>query len=114
MHPILFKIGPIPIYSFGLMMGLGFLAGSYLLTNELRRKGLDPNMGSNITLLSLVFGIVGSKSLYLFENWGDFIREPMSAFSPGGLTWYGGLLLATLTIFFYTRKKKVPFLKICD
>lgn len=114
MHPILFKIGPVPVYSFGLMMGLGFLAASYLLTNDLRRKGLDPNLGSTVTLLALVSGIAGSKLLYLIENGEDFLRDPMSAFSPGGLTWYGGLILATFVIFLYTRKKNLPFSKICD
>ena len=89
MYPVLFKIGPISVYSFGLMMGAGFLVASYVLTKELRRKGIDPNHGSTITLLSLVFGIAGSKLLFLIENWNEFIQQPMNAFSPGGLTWYG-------------------------
>jgi phosphatidylglycerol:prolipoprotein diacylglycerol transferase len=96
------------------MMGLGFLTASYILTKELRRKELDPNLGNSITLLALIFGIVGSKVLFLFENWSDFSRDPSIAFSPGGLTWYGGLILATAVIFYYTRKKGLPFLKICD
>jgi phosphatidylglycerol:prolipoprotein diacylglycerol transferase len=114
MYPVLFKIGPFSIYSFGLMMGLGFLTASYLLTKELRRKGLDSNLGNTITLLALILGIVGSKMLFLAENWGEFVREPMNAFSPGGLTWYGGLILATAVIYFYTRKKNLPFWKISD
>jgi len=113
-YPVLFKIGPISIYSFGLMMGLGFLTASYILTKELRRKEMDPNLGNTITLLALIFGIVGSKVLFLLENWSDFSRDPSIAFSPGGLTWYGGLILATVVIFYYTRKRGLPFLKICD
>jgi phosphatidylglycerol---prolipoprotein diacylglyceryl transferase len=114
MYPVLFKIGPFSIYSFGLMMGLGFLTASYILTKELRRKELDANLGNTITLLALIFGIAGSKLLFLAENWEEFVREPMNAFSPGGLTWYGGLILATAVIYFYTRRKDLPFLKICD
>lgn len=114
MHPVLFNIGPISIYSFGLMMGLGFLAASYILTKELQRKGLDPSLGSTITLVALIFGIAGSKLLFLIETWDEFIQHPMNAFSPGGLTWYGGLVLATAAVFYYTRKKKLAFWKICD
>ena len=115
MCPRLFQISPFTIYSFGLMLGLGFIVASYLLTRELKRKQIDPNMGSTITLLAVVFGIAGSKLLYLIESWNDFIQDPIGmAFSPGGLTWYGGFLLATFAIWMYVRRKKIPFLKICD
>jgi phosphatidylglycerol:prolipoprotein diacylglycerol transferase len=114
MYPRLFQFGPFTVYSYGLMLGLGFIVASIVLTKELRRKHLDPNLGSTITLLAVIFGVSGSKILYLLENWGDFIRTPMMAFSPGGLTWYGGFFLATAAIMIYARKKKIPFLKICD
>ena len=44
MIPVLFKIGPFPIYSFGLMLGIGFLLGSYILELEKKRKNLDPEI----------------------------------------------------------------------
>ena len=59
MIPILFELGPIKIYSYGLMLGIGFLLGSYILSLELKRKKLDPNMASTITILAVVFGISG-------------------------------------------------------
>jgi phosphatidylglycerol:prolipoprotein diacylglycerol transferase len=115
MYPDLFSIGPFTIHSFGLMLGIGFIIASFVLTKELRRKGLDPNMGSTITLFAVIFGVIGSKMLFLIESWNDFIRAPISmTFSPGGLTWYGGFLLATFAIMLYVRTKKIPFLKICD
>ena len=115
MHPRLFTIGPFTVYSYGLMLAIGFIVASLLLTKELRRKGMDPNLGSTVTLLAVVFGIAGSKLLYLLENWEYFVRTPFEmAFSPGGLTWYGGFVLATLAIMIYAREKKVSFLKICD
>ena len=115
MYPDLFSIGPFTIHSFGLMMGIGFIIASFVLTKELRRKNLDPNMGSTITLIAVIFGVVGSKMLFLIESWNDFIHAPISmTFSPGGLTWYGGFLLATFVIMLYVRGKKIPFLKICD
>jgi phosphatidylglycerol:prolipoprotein diacylglycerol transferase len=114
-YPELLKIGPFTVYSFGLMMGVGFIVASFLLTKELTRKRFDASLGSTITLFALVFGVIGSKLLYLIENWSLFIAAPLKmAFSPGGLTWYGGFILATLTIWQYTKKKKVPFLAVCD
>ncbi|MGE5314282.1 MAG: prolipoprotein diacylglyceryl transferase [Acidobacteriota bacterium] len=115
MIPVLFTIGGIPIYSFGLMMGISFIIGSTLLTGELRRKKMNPDMGSTITLLALAGGIAGSKILYLIENWGDFIDNPVSmAFSPGGLTFYGGFILATILIGVYLKRQKVSFWRVAD
>lgn len=115
MCPRIVQIGPFTIYSFGLMLGIGFIVASYLLTKELQRKGFDPNLGSTVTLFAVVFGIAGSKLLYLLESWGEFIQDPIGmAFSPAGLTWYGGFILATGAIVIYARKKRISFLKICD
>jgi phosphatidylglycerol---prolipoprotein diacylglyceryl transferase len=115
MHPRLFTIGPLTVYSYGLMLGVGFILASMLLTKELRRKGLDQNLGSTITLIAIPFGIAGSKLLYLLENWSLTSRDPFGmAFSPGGLTWYGGFVLATLAIMVYARRKNIPFLLVCD
>ena len=115
MYPELFKIGPFTVHSFGLMMALGFITGSWILTKELKRRGYDPNMGSTITLLAVIFGLAGSKLLFLIEEWKYFVRDPVGeALSPAGLTWYGGFLLATGAIWVYSRKKKMPFLTICD
>ncbi len=115
MHPVIFSFGGITIYSFGLMMGISFLIGNYLLTKEFKRKKLHPDLASNITLIALVAGVSGSKLLYLLENWSAFIADPVGmTFSPGGLTFYGGFILALASIYFYARKKNLKFLQIAD
>ncbi|MEK6650964.1 MAG: prolipoprotein diacylglyceryl transferase [Bacteroidota bacterium] len=115
MCPKLFQIGPLPIYSFGLMLALAFLTASYLLTAEFKRRKLDPEIASTFTFLALVLGVAGSKLLHLIENWSDFISDPLRmALSPGGLTFHGGLLLTIVGIYFYLRSKKIPFLVGAD
>ncbi len=115
MIPILFHLGPINVYSYGLMLGIGFLLGSYVLALDLKKKGLDPNMASTITVLAVVFGISGAKILYLIEEWKSFLNNPIGmAFSPGGLTWYGGFALALAAVIIYVRRRKAPWLKVLD
>jgi phosphatidylglycerol---prolipoprotein diacylglyceryl transferase len=115
MIPVLFEIGPLKIYSYGLMLGIGFLLGSAILSVELKRKHLDPALASNITILAVIFGIAGAKILHLIENWHAFLRDPFGmTFSAGGLTWHGGFILGMTVIYLYVRSKKVSFLKIWD
>jgi phosphatidylglycerol---prolipoprotein diacylglyceryl transferase len=114
MYPELLKIGPISIYSYGLMLGIAFIVASYLFTRELKRLNLNPNIASEVTLIAIVAGIAGAKLFDVFENWSDFLADPLIIFSPRGLTFYGGFLLAVLCIYIYLRKKKIPFLLIAD
>lgn len=115
MIPVLFELGPFKVYSYGLMLGIGFLLGSYILSLELKRKGLNPAMAGTITLLSVVFGIGGAKLLYLLEHWDAFLQDPAGmAFSPGGLTWHGGFIVGMTAIYLYVRSHRVPFLRIWD
>ena len=115
MYPRLFHIGPFTVYSYGLMMGIAFIAASYFLSKELERRKIDSNLSTEITLVAIIFGIIGAKIFSLLENWGAFIADPFGEiFSPGGLTFYGGFLLATLAIYVVIKRKRIPFLVIAD
>lgn len=121
MIPKLFQLGPIPVYSYGLMLGICFIVASWLLQREFKRKKLEEGTAVNITFIALVGGVIGSKLLYVVEEWKSFSSMPASKifstdglFSPAGLTFYGGLILATVLIYIYSRSKKIPFLRICD
>lgn len=115
MYPELFQFGPFTVYSYGLMLGIAFIVASYILSKEFQRKNLDPNLATEVTLLAIIFGIAGSKLLHLIENWEAFVNDPIGmAFSPGGLTFYGGLILAIIAIWIYLKRKKIPFLYVAD
>lgn len=115
MYPEIVSIGPFTIYSYGLMLGIAFITASFILNGEFGRKNLDPNYATEVTFIAILFGIVGSKLFHLFENWGEFLRDPIGmAFSPGGLTFYGGLIIATLAIYISSKRKKIPFLYVAD
>lgn len=115
MCPELFKIGPLTVYSYGLMLAIAFIVASFFLTLEFKRKGIHPDLASEITILSLIFGIIGAKIFYLFGEWDSFINDPIGeAFSPGGLVWYGGFLLALIVVYINSRRRNIPFLVIGD
>jgi phosphatidylglycerol:prolipoprotein diacylglycerol transferase len=115
MYPELFKIGPFTVYSYGLMLGLAFIISSYILTKEFERRKYNPNLATEITLLAIIFGIIGSKLFHLIESWDNFVNDPVGMiFNPGGLTYYGGFILATIVIGIYLKKKKVSFFSVAD
>jgi prolipoprotein diacylglyceryltransferase len=68
-----------------------------------------------ITILALIFGLVGAKMFDIFENWSGFLTDPLSyILSGGGLTFYGGLICATIAIVIFARKHKIPVRHLAD
>jgi phosphatidylglycerol:prolipoprotein diacylglycerol transferase len=115
MYPELLKLGPFTIYSYGLMLGLGFFAGNLLISAELKRRGMNASLATNVTMIALVAGVAGAKLFHVLEHWSDFLRDPAGvAISSGGLTWYGGFLLAVAAVFLYLHRKRVSMIRFAD
>jgi phosphatidylglycerol---prolipoprotein diacylglyceryl transferase len=63
----------------------------------------------------LVVGLIGAKMFDIFENWSGFLKNPGAyIFSGGGLTFYGGLICATIAIIIYARKHKIGVRYLAD
>ena len=124
MHQILFrlpeflpKIGGMPIYGYGVMLVVGFFAAIALAKFLARRSGIDPELFANAALIALVAGIAGARLSHVIENWHDYTRPDLSFgqnfwnainIRSGGLTYYGGFLLALPAVLAYGIYKKVP------
>src|SRR5678815_1463864 len=119
MYPELFRIPGIdmPVYGYGVMLVLGFFGGVALCKFFARRSGLDPEVFVNAALIALITGVIGSRASHVLENLGDFTRSDLSVWEnvknvfnmrSGGLTYYGGFLLATPCTILYGVYKKVP------
>jgi phosphatidylglycerol:prolipoprotein diacylglycerol transferase len=68
-----------------------------------------------ILAIAAIGGIVGAKVFNAFESWDDFIKDPAgNLLSSSGLTFYGGLIVATAAFYFYARKYKISFRHLCD
>lgn len=115
MRPILFHIGPVPVYGFGLMMALAFLIANWLFSRHARIRGWNERFVSTVTILALVGGIVGAKLFHLIEYPSIFMQDPLGAvFSGEGLTFHGGLITAAIVIAIYARRQGVGFFALGD
>jgi phosphatidylglycerol---prolipoprotein diacylglyceryl transferase len=68
-----------------------------------------------ITIIALIFGLLGAKLFDIFEHWSSFLKSPSDyIFSPQGLTFYGGLICAALAIWWYAKRHKINFWHLND
>jgi phosphatidylglycerol:prolipoprotein diacylglycerol transferase len=115
MIPVLFKLGPITIYSFGVMMALGFFAASSVLTSEGKRRGLNRDFASSLAMWAAIAGLAGARLNAVIDNFSAYMRDPWSIiFSSSEFVWYGGLIGILAASYFVSRYYKVNFATTAD
>jgi phosphatidylglycerol:prolipoprotein diacylglycerol transferase len=115
MIPVLLKLGPLTIYSYGLMMALGFLAADLVIAAECRRRGITPDYATSVVVWGAVAGIVGARVYDVIDNFPFYMHDPWSmVFSGSGFVWYGGLIGGILAIYLVARHYRVAFLVTAD
>ena len=116
MHPILLKLGPLTIYSYGAFVALGFAVAALLINRRAISFGIDKNNSIDLVVLMLVAGIIGARLLYVCLNLGYYRANPLEIIdlSKGGLVWYGGFFAAIVSAALYIRQKKMGFLNTMD
>lgn len=109
MYPVVFEIFGFPISSFGVMLAVGFLAGTWLTARRMAEMGLDPEGATTMLIYAMVGGIGGSKLYFALDMW---LRGDLPFFeallSRAGITFYGGLLGAITLVWIGTRIHHIP------
>ncbi|MEW5742264.1 MAG: prolipoprotein diacylglyceryl transferase [Myxococcota bacterium] len=111
----------IPIHTYGLLIGAGFItavtAAGWLATREWPGKlGLERrDQVFDFAFWAFIGGIVGSRVLFIIVNWKDYAAQPSKIFDlGGGLVFYGGLIGAVIAAIWFTRKNDIDFWRFAD
>ncbi|GAB4202494.1 MAG: hypothetical protein OHK0013_15820 [Sandaracinaceae bacterium] len=115
MHPILFEIptpwGPLPIYSYGVMLGTSMILGWSIVMFFGKRERYFADEKRNDDFLANAFivcalsAIVGARVLYMITNPDEFATPAdWFALRRGGLVAYGGFLGGFLAAIVYVRQ----------
>ncbi len=69
----------------------------------------------DMVIYAAVFGFLGAKIFHNLENIDDLIKDPIgSLLSFSGLTIYGGLICATIPIWFYCKRNNMNPIYVAD
>ena len=116
MFPKLFELGPITVYTYGLLLAAAYLAGLQLALVRARRAGLDPNKVMDLGIWVIVAALVGAKGLLILIDFRYFVENPAEIFSlvRSAGVFYGGLILAVGVGIWIIRKYRLPLWTTCD
>ena len=116
MHPILIEIGTVKIPSYGAILVLAFLTASFFLRREATRQGLDGQKTTDMALVGLLFGLLGSKLLLILVDLPEYVSNPqllLGTIRSAGVI-YGGQLGGALGVWWYIRRHNLPLWKSFD
>ena len=116
MYPELFSLGPITVYSYGVLLAASYLLGLRLAMTRAKKRGLDSNRVLDLGIYIIIAALVGAKLLLLVVDFDQFRRSPADLFSlvRAGGVFYGGLLLSVAVAFWYMNRHRMPFWTTCD
>jgi phosphatidylglycerol---prolipoprotein diacylglyceryl transferase len=117
MIPILLRLGPVnllghpltlTIYSYGLMMALGFIAADLVIAADCPRRGIDPDYATAVVLWGALGGLIGARLYDVLDNWRLYMANPITIiWSGSGFVWFGGFIGGITAAYFVARYYKV-------
>ncbi len=130
MHPILFRLplpwlGEVPIYTWGVMLGISLIVGWYLTLGMAERDGMPREMLANCYVITALAALLGARLLFVatnpilpeeYANEATTWEKVRSIFEvrSGGMVAYGGFLGGLAASFGYLRWKKFPIIPWAD
>jgi phosphatidylglycerol---prolipoprotein diacylglyceryl transferase len=116
MYPRLLELGPLTVYTYGVLLAAAYLLGLKLAMMRAKSRNLDQTRILDLGIYIIISALVGAKLLLLvtdFRTFTDNPRELLSLARSGGV-FYGGLILAVTVALWYIRRIGLPLWTTCD
>ena len=116
MHPRLLELGPLTVYSYGVLLAAAYLLALYYSVRRARAFGLDGDRVLDLGIYIIISALVGAKLLLLVVDFDYFRRQPAELWTlaRSGGVFYGGLVLAFAVGTWYMRRYKMPIWLTAD
>ncbi|MBF0449238.1 MAG: prolipoprotein diacylglyceryl transferase [Candidatus Magnetomorum sp.] len=116
MYPVLFKLGPLTIHTYGFCIAIGFVVALYYVSKTAQKNQLNSEVIIDLCFYGLVFGMIGGRIMYVILEWDTFENNWIEIFRiwNGGLVFYGGFIAALIFSWRYITIKQLPMLQTLD
>ena len=107
--PRSFTVFGFEIAFYGLIIGIGVLAGILMAVHQAKMSGENPDTIWDFAIYAVIFSVIGARIYYVVFAWDYYKDNLLSIFNTrnGGMAIYGGVIGAFLTLLIYCRIKKI-------
>ncbi len=116
MHPTLFELGPVTVYTYGVLLAAAYLLGLKFAMVRGRQRGLDESLVMDLGIYIIISALIGAKLMLLLVDFRHFTQNPaelVGLLRSGGV-FYGGLILSVVVALWYLRRHRLPMWTTCD
>src|SRR5579862_8039266 len=116
MYPRLLELGPITVYTYGVLLAAAYLLGLKLAMVRAQARHLDHTRVLDLGIYIIISALLGAKLLLLVTDWRTFTSSPgelLTLVRSGGV-FYGGLIVAVAVSLWYIRRVGLPLWTTCD
>src|SRR5213593_2541226 len=116
MYPRLLELGPITVYTYGVLLAAAYLLGLKVAMVRAATRGLDSARVLDLGIYIIISALVGAKLLLLVTDFQTFRSDPreLLTLARSGGVFYGGLILAVTVALLYIRRAGLPLWTTCD
>ena len=116
MYPRLFELGPITVYTYGVLLAAAYLFGLQLAMRRAKARGLDHNRVLDLGIFIIISALIGAKLLLFITDFKTFTANPreLLTLARSGGVFYGGLILAVVVALWYIRRHGLPLWTTTD
>lgn len=116
LNPVAFAVFGVEIYWYALFIAIGFMGGLGIASLIAKKTGQDPEIYSDFMVYCLIAAIVGARLYYVALEWDTYKDDLTKIFATrqGGLAIYGGIIASVITLWVFTKVKKLSFWIMCD
>jgi len=116
MFPVLLRLGNFELRTYGVLLLLAFFFGIWWTGRELAKKGIPKEKIWDLALWIMISSVIGARAVYVWEHWAYFSKNLGEVFAVwhGGLTFYGGVILAIPVAAIFLRRNRWPFWEVTD
>ena len=101
---------------YGMIIGLGVVAGILMAAHEAKRTKQNPETYYDLAIYAVILSVIGARIYYVVFSWDRYKNDLLSIFNnrQGGLAIYGGVITAIIVVIVFARVKKLSFWQLAD
>lgn len=114
--PNKFSVFGLDIAFYGLIIGIGMIAGMIIGFREAKITGQNVENYVDLALFGIIFAVIGARLYYVVFQWDHYKDNLLEILNlrKGGLAIYGGVLAAIITCYILAKVKKLNFWQMAD
>ena len=114
--PKSFSVFGFEIALYGLIIGIGVILGVLMAVRMAKLEDMNTDIIWDFAIYAVIFSVIGARIYYVVFSWDMYKGKPLSIFNirQGGLAIYGAVIAAFLTLYVYSKIKKLSPYQIGD